>query len=106
MVTLIGRLLGRSRKLRIYDPHIQLPGIYGSNREFILQAVPEIDRLIEDRLDDVLDWAECLVITQKLPAELADQVQSSGLRVVDLSGTWTAGDTSGGGRVALGHIEG
>ena len=43
-VTLIERLLGRGRNLRVYDPHIQLDSIYGTNRAFLLNAIPHIGR--------------------------------------------------------------
>jgi GDP-mannose 6-dehydrogenase len=78
-------LIGKGRELRVFDPHIRLDAIYGSNRNFILNAIPHIGRLMENRLEDVLGWADHLVITQKLNPELNRQVTEVALPVLDLS---------------------
>jgi hypothetical protein len=33
---------GKGRDLRVYDAHIQMDRIYGSNRDYILDAIPHI----------------------------------------------------------------
>ena len=38
VVEMIEQLLGKGREVRIFDPHIQLDLIYGSNRNFLLSA--------------------------------------------------------------------
>jgi len=98
VVTLLEHLIGKGRSLRVYDPHIQLDSIYGANRNFILNAIPHIGRLLERRVEDVLSWAQYLVVAQKPSAELTEKIQASGLPVVDLVGTthnWTAAKEAG-----------
>lgn len=90
VVTLLEYLIGKGRNLRVYDPHIQLDNIYGSNRNFILNAVPHIGRLLERSLDNVLEWAEWVVVAQKLSPELTEQLCASRLPVLDLTNSFAA----------------
>jgi GDP-mannose 6-dehydrogenase len=86
VVTLIEHLIGKGRDLRIHDPHIQLEQIYGSNRNFILSAVPHIRRLMESSLDTLLASAEHLVLAQKPAPAAWQRVSESGLPIIDLIG--------------------
>ena len=36
VVTLLEQLIGKGREVQVFDPHIQLDAIYGTNRNFIL----------------------------------------------------------------------
>ncbi|MGH9664512.1 MAG: nucleotide sugar dehydrogenase [Bryobacteraceae bacterium] len=85
VVTMLEFLIGKGRELRVFDPHIRLDAIYGSNRNFILNAVPHIGRLMESRIEDVLSWADHLIVTQKLSPELNRQVTAAALPVLDLA---------------------
>ena len=86
VVSLIETLLGKGRQIRIYDPHIQLDSIYGSNRSFLLSAIPHISKLLGNNLADLLQWAEFLVITQKPGAEAAARIAAaSGVQVIDVT---------------------
>jgi GDP-mannose 6-dehydrogenase len=87
VVTLLEQLIGKGREVRVFDPHIQLDAIYGSNRNFILQQIPHIGRLLDARLEDTLGWAEHLVIAQKPDDSIRVQVESSGLPVTNLIGS-------------------
>ncbi|MFL6350353.1 MAG: nucleotide sugar dehydrogenase [Bryobacteraceae bacterium] len=84
VVTLLEQLIGKGRQVRVFDPHIQLDTIYGSNRQFILQQIPHIGRLLDDSLDRTLSWCDHVVIAQKLSADLAVQIKQAGLPVSDL----------------------
>lgn len=64
-IELIERLIGKGCEVKIYDPHIQLDAIYGSNQAFLLSALPHIGRCMERDLEPVLDWAEVLIVTQE-----------------------------------------
>jgi GDP-mannose 6-dehydrogenase len=93
VVTLLESLLGKGREVRVYDPHIRLDSIYGSNRNFILQAIPHIGRVLEPELDTLLTWADHLVIAQKPGKTLAARIAASGRPVLDLiQGTAAAAD--------------
>ena len=87
VVDLLEYLLGKGRNVRVYDPHINLEKIYGSNKAYILNAIPHIGRLLVNQPMDVLGWAEHLVIAQKPSASIAAEVRASGLPVIDLVGS-------------------
>jgi GDP-mannose 6-dehydrogenase len=85
VVALLETLLGKGRQLRVYDPQIRLEEIYGSNQQFVLNAIPHIGRLLDRRLEDLLGWAQQLVVAQKPAAAEAEQIRRSGLPVLDLT---------------------
>lgn len=85
VVTLLEHLIGKGRELKVYDPHIQLDQIYGSNREYILNAIPHIGKLLTNSFGEVGAWAEHLVLTQKPSPELLQGIRASGLPALDLA---------------------
>jgi GDP-mannose 6-dehydrogenase len=87
VVSLLEQLIGKGRNVRVYDPHINLDAIYGSNRDFILKAIPHIGRLLESKVESVLEWADQVVLAQPPSAELAKAIQASGRPVLDLVGS-------------------
>lgn len=84
VVVLIESLLGKGRHLRVFDPHIRIDSIYGSNRNFVLSAIPHIERLMEADFDQLLGNSDHLIITQKPSASLLEKIHASGLPVIDL----------------------
>ena len=87
VVTLLEHLIGKGKDVRVYDPHIRIDEIYGSNRNYILNAIPHIGRLLQADVDTLLGWADHLVIAQKPDAALSKRVIESGLPVIDLVGS-------------------
>jgi GDP-mannose 6-dehydrogenase len=87
VVTLLEQLIGKGQEVRVWDPHIRLDNIYGSNRDFLLKAIPHIGRLLSPGAGDLLGWASHVAITQALPEDLSRRVAESGLPVLDLSRT-------------------
>jgi GDP-mannose 6-dehydrogenase len=93
VVGLLERLIGKGRQVRVWDAHIQLDSIYGANRDFILRTIPHISRVLDKSLEEILGWAEHLVITQKQRPEIMERIQNSGLPGLDLaSGVQLAGN--------------
>ena len=84
-VTLVQGLLREGRQVRIYDPWIRTDKIYGINLGFLYTALPGSDRLFAPDFAELAAWADELVVTQKLPSELAANVKASGKPVVDLT---------------------
>jgi GDP-mannose 6-dehydrogenase len=84
-VALIERLIGKGYDVKIYDPHIQLDAIYGSNEAFLLKALPHIGRSMEKSLQAVLGWAELIVVTQEPNAEARQILSESPVPVVNVA---------------------
>jgi len=87
VVLLLENLLGKGRQLRVFDPHIQLDQIYGSNRNFLLASIPHIGKLLEQSLENLLAWTDCLVVAQKPSPAIATRLLESKLPIVDVTGT-------------------
>jgi GDP-mannose 6-dehydrogenase len=85
VIAIIEHLIGKGRDIRIYDPHIQLDGIYGSNLSFVVSALPHIGRLLQRSLDELIKSSDTLVIAQKPAAAEAKQLAASGLPILDLT---------------------
>jgi GDP-mannose 6-dehydrogenase len=85
VISIIEHLIGKGRDIRIFDPHIQLDGIYGSNLSFVVSALPHIGKLLVRSLDDLISFSDTLVIAQKPPAAEADRLAASGLPILDLT---------------------
>jgi GDP-mannose 6-dehydrogenase len=100
VVALLEQLIGKGRNIRVFDPHIALQRIYGSNQRFLLSAIPHIGKLMDTRLEETLDWAQHIVIAQKPQPQYLDQILASGLPVLNLvegsqSGSKVAGAIAG-----------
>lgn len=65
MIEIIERLTGKGYDLRIYDKNVQVAKLVGANRDFILNRIPHISRLMVDDMDAVLRHAETVVIGNK-----------------------------------------
>jgi len=62
MIEVIERLLGKGHDLRIYDKNVKMAKLVGANRDFILNRIPHISRLMVDDINDVLSHAKTIVI--------------------------------------------
>jgi GDP-mannose 6-dehydrogenase len=62
MVSVIEHLIGKGYELRLYDKNVNLAALTGANRDYILNHIPHISRLMVNSMDEVTGWAETLVI--------------------------------------------
>lgn len=62
MVDVIERLLGKGYELRLYDGNVNLAALTGANRDYILNQIPHISRMMVDSVDAVMDFADTVVI--------------------------------------------
>jgi GDP-mannose 6-dehydrogenase len=67
MIEVIERLIGKGYDLRIFDRNVNLASLVGANRDFILNRIPHISRLMVDGIDPVLKHAETVVIGNNDP---------------------------------------
>jgi GDP-mannose 6-dehydrogenase len=65
MIEIIERLAGKGYDLRIYDRNVQLAKLVGANRDFILNRIPHISKLMVDDVEAVLKHGETIVIGNK-----------------------------------------
>ena len=62
MIEVIERLIGRGYDLRIFDKNVNLASLVGANRDYILNHIPHISRLMVRGVDEVLNHAQTVVI--------------------------------------------
>jgi GDP-mannose 6-dehydrogenase len=62
VVEVIERLIGKGYDLRLYDKNVKIASLVGANKDYILNKIPHISKLMVDSMDDVLAHAETLVI--------------------------------------------
>ena len=71
MVELVERLLGKGYDLKIYDRNVSLAAIHGANRDYILNRIPHISRLMVESVEEIFGHAQTIVIGNASP-EFAD----------------------------------
>lgn len=67
VIEVIERLIGKGYDLRIYDKNVNIASLVGANRDFILNRIPHISRLMVGGIDAVLEHAQTVVIGNKDP---------------------------------------
>lgn len=84
MIEVIERLIGKGYDLRIYDKNVKIASLVGANRDFILNHIPHISRLMVSDSEAVLEHAQTVVIGngdpefREIPGRLRD-----GQKIVD-----------------------
>ena len=67
VIEVIERLLGKGYDLRIYDKNVNIARLVGANRDFILNHIPHISKLMVSSVDAVLEHAGTVVIGNNDP---------------------------------------
>ena len=62
LVDVIERLIGKGYDIRLYDKNVKIASLVGANKDYILNHIPHISKLMVDSIDDVLEHAETIVI--------------------------------------------
>lgn len=62
MVDVIEHLIGKGFDLRLYDLNVNLAALTGANRDYILNHIPHISRLMVKSVEEVTDFADTIVI--------------------------------------------
>ena len=62
LVDVIEHLLGKGYELKLYDKNVNLAALTGANQDYILNHIPHISKLMVHSMDEVLAFAETIVI--------------------------------------------
>jgi len=94
VVTLAEQLIGKGYELCVYDRNVRLASLVGANRDYILNHIPHIGRLLVDRPEQLLEQSELIVVAS---AEKEFEGLLAGIAptkpIIDLIGTWSARDS-------------
>jgi GDP-mannose 6-dehydrogenase len=96
VVTLAEALLGKGYDIKLYDSHVSLAKLIGTNRRYIEEHIPHISRLMVNSVEEILEHAELVLIGNQdenfyaaLPKLRSEQV------VIDLTANANRPDTPG-----------
>jgi GDP-mannose 6-dehydrogenase len=64
LVHLVEYLIGRGYPVKIYDANVRISSIFGANRQYIEREIPHIDKLMISKLEDLIEFADVLVVGQ------------------------------------------
>jgi GDP-mannose 6-dehydrogenase len=81
-VELAERLLGKGRELWIHDTEVSLGRLHGSNRAYLEDKLPHVNRLIHEDVDAAVEAAEVIVVGHPLPLYDRDELWRSQGKVV------------------------
>jgi GDP-mannose 6-dehydrogenase len=67
VIEVIERLIGKGYDLRIYDRNVNIAALVGANRDFILNHIPHISRLMVPSIEAVLAHGQTIVVGNRDP---------------------------------------
>ncbi len=84
LVRLAERLIGKGYELLIYDRHVNLARIFGSNKAFIEKEIPHIEKLFATSIDEVVYGSEVIIVGNYDPEYASALKAARDRRIVDL----------------------
>ena len=86
VVEVIERLIGKGYDLKLYDRNVNLARLIGANRDYILNKIPHIAKLMVPDMDGVLEHADVLLIGNNDPEfrAILNGRAPSGQKIIDL----------------------
>lgn len=65
IVEIIEKLYGKGYDIKVYDKNVVLARLVGKNKSFIEEKLPHISKMLTDDINEVMEFAEVVVITNK-----------------------------------------
>jgi GDP-mannose 6-dehydrogenase len=86
-IELIERLIGKGYDLRLYDRSVNLAALTGANKDYIRNAIPHINSIMVDSIDEALAHGEVVVIGNNAAefASIASRLDERQI-LIDLTG--------------------
>jgi GDP-mannose 6-dehydrogenase len=79
-------LIGKKMEVRLFDPNIQFDRLHGVNWRHLLYRLPLAEQLLTTDLNQLLQWAEYLVLIHQPTKAQSELIVKSKIAVVNLSG--------------------
>ena len=67
LVELVEKLIGKGYDLKLYDRNVNIASLVGANRDYILNHIPHISKLMEDSMEKVLSHAKTVIVGNGAP---------------------------------------
>jgi GDP-mannose 6-dehydrogenase len=101
IVRVIENLVGKGYSVKVFDENVELSRLLGANRQFVQEEVPYLPSIMCPSMDELLDFAEVIVVANKGPGfrEIGKRLRKDQI-VIDLvrilkNGSETAGTYKG-----------
>ena len=65
IVNVIEALHGKGYEVRIYDKNVSISRLIGKNKSVIASKLPHLNIMLQEELNDVTEWADCIIIANK-----------------------------------------
>jgi GDP-mannose 6-dehydrogenase len=86
LVRLIEQCLGKGYDLRIFDQSVSIARLTGANKAYIEKEIPHISRLLSTDLEEVIAFADVIVVGHRTKEFAAALAKSAGAReILDLA---------------------
>jgi GDP-mannose 6-dehydrogenase len=83
IVNVIEALHGKGYDIRIFDKNVSMSRLIGKNKSVITSKLPHLNMMLQEDINDVTEWADCIIIANKDEAFTKVQI-SLGTHVIDL----------------------
>lgn len=83
IVNVIEALHGKGFDIRIYDKNVSMSRLIGKNKSVITSKLPHLDVMLQEDINKVTQWADCIIIANKDEAFRDAQI-TIGTQVIDL----------------------
>ena len=83
IVNVIEALHGKGYDIRIFDKNVSMSRLIGKNKSVITSKLPHLNMMLQEDINEVTQWADCIIIANKDEAFTKVQI-SLGTHVIDL----------------------
>jgi GDP-mannose 6-dehydrogenase len=92
VVKIVESLYGKGYEVKVYDPYVSVASVRGANRNYILNVIPHIRKMLTEDLEEFLEHSQTVVVGNRSPLfrGLMKKI-SADRRVVDLVNLIPAG---------------
>ena len=86
MIEIIERLIGKGYDLILYDRNVNIANLIGANKDYILNKIPHISKLMTNSIENVLEYGEIIIIGNNDPEfkKIFSKLKK-GQKVIDLA---------------------
>lgn len=88
------RLLGKGKSLVFFDSHVHVSRLVGQNKSYVEQIFPHLSQMVTGKVSE-LENCELIVLCHRVEAGLIKFWRTEGLRVIDLTGLFSASESTG-----------
>ena len=83
------QLLGKGKNVRVFDKYMNISKIIGTNKEFLDNKIPHINKILVDNFEDFCQKSRLIVLihkpSEKMIEQLINFLENSNNYIIDLS---------------------